>query len=168
MIGQFVDFVVIPALIVVAGFCDLTRYTIPNPLPAALALAYFAVAMASGAGWLGFGMHVATGIAALAAGFVMFTLRWIGGGDAKLFAATALILGPSLALDYTLLAALFGGAMAVALLAMRQLPLPAPLSTQGWLVRLHDAREGIPYGVALALAALVVIFRSNFVHFVVS
>ena len=168
MVGQFVGFVVIPALIVVAGFCDLTRYTIPNPLPAALALSYLALAVISGVGWFGVGLHVATGLAALLIGFVMFTLRWIGGGDAKLFAATALFFGPHLMLDYTLLAALFGGAMAVALLAMRQLPLPAPLSAQGWLVRLHDAREGIPYGVGLALAALVVIFRSNVTHFVVS
>jgi prepilin peptidase CpaA len=168
MVGQFVSFVIIPALILVAGFCDLTRYTIPNPLPVALTLAYLVLAMASGAGWPGFGLHVATGLAALAAGFVMFTLRWIGGGDAKLFAATALILGSPLVLDYTLLAAIFGGAMAVSLLVMRQFPLPVPLSGQGWLVRLHDAREGIPYGVALALAALVVIFRSSVMHFVVS
>jgi prepilin peptidase CpaA len=168
MIAHFAGFVVIPALIAAAGYCDLTRYTIPNSLPAALAAAFLAVAIFSVVGWLDFGVHAATGLIALAAGFLMFNLRWIGGGDAKLFAATALILGPHLVLDYTLLAAILGGAMAVMLLGMRQLPLPAPFSSQGWLVRLHDAREGIPYGVALALAALVVIFRSDLFQFVVS
>ena len=168
MIAHFVGFVIIPALIAVAGFCDLTRYTIPNSLPAALALTFLILAIFSGVGWLGFGVHAAIGLMALVAGFVMFTLRWIGGGDAKLFAATALLFGPHLVLDYTLLSAIFGGAMAFMLLCMRQLPLPAPLSTHGWLVRLHDAREGIPYGVALALAALAVIFCGDPFHFVVS
>ena len=168
MFAHFVGFVIIPALIAAAGFCDLTHYTIPNSLPAALALAFFIFAAFSGFGWLGLGVHAATGLVALAVGFLMFTMRWIGGGDAKLFAATALIFGPHLLLDYTLLAAILGGVMAVTLLVMRQLPLPTPFSTQGWLIRLHDAREGIPYGVALAIAALVIIFRSDIFHFVVS
>ena len=168
MIAHFLGFVIIPALIAAAGFCDLTHYTIPNSIPVLVTIAFLVFAALSGFGWLGLGVHAATGLVALTVGFAMFSLRWIGGGDAKLFAATALIFGPQLTFDYALLAAIFGGAMAVTLLCMRQLPLPGSLTTQGWLVRLHDAREGIPYGVALALAALVIIFRSAIFHFVSS
>ena len=36
------------------------------------------------------------------------------------------------------------------------LALPAPLASQGWLLRLHDPKEGVPYAVALAAAGLLV------------
>jgi prepilin peptidase CpaA len=35
--------------------------------------------------------------------------------------------------------------------------MPAILARQGWFARLHDAKAGIPYGVALAAAALVIL-----------
>ena len=40
---------------------------------------------------------------------------------------------------------------------LRQLPLPAMLAGQAWIVRLHDAKGGIPYGVALAAGAFVIL-----------
>jgi prepilin peptidase CpaA len=39
---------------------------------------------------------------------------------------------------------------------LRNMPLPAMLSGQGWLVRLHEPKGGIPYGIALAAAGLLV------------
>ena len=39
------------------------------------------------------GMHVAAALAVLVVTFVFFSRGWIGGGDAKLAAATALWLG---------------------------------------------------------------------------
>ena len=38
-------------------------------------------------------MHIAAGFAVLAVAFVCFSLGWVGGGDAKLAAATALWFG---------------------------------------------------------------------------
>jgi prepilin peptidase CpaA len=69
----------------------------------------------------------------------------------------ALWLGFSDLLSYAALASLFGGALSLALLLLRQVPLPAPLAGQAWLLRLHDARSGIPYGVALAAGAFAVL-----------
>ncbi|GFO82863.1 MAG: hypothetical protein A49_24900 [Methyloceanibacter sp.] len=42
------------------------------------------------------------------------------------------------------------------LLLMRSLPLPATLYSQQWITRLHDSKEGVPYGIALAAAGLLV------------
>ena len=42
------------------------------------------------------------------------------------------------------------------MLQFRQWPLPYPLSGQAWLNRLHDKQSGIPYGIALAIGALMV------------
>jgi prepilin peptidase CpaA len=42
------------------------------------------------------------------------------------------------------------------LVQFRKLPLPDFLARQKWLLRLHDADAGVPYGIALAAAALIV------------
>ena len=51
---------------------------------------------------------------------------------------------------------LFGGALTLLLLQFRQWPLPYPFAGQVWLTRLHAKESGIPYGIALAIGALVV------------
>jgi prepilin peptidase CpaA len=91
----------------------------------------------------------------LAIAFVMFSLGWIGGGDAKLAAATAAWLGWTAILDYGLAAALFGGVLTLVILGARMAPLPAAFGRIGWLARLHNASAGVPYGIALAAAGLM-------------
>jgi prepilin peptidase CpaA len=107
-------------------------------------------------GWTDIGLHVALAAAALAVTFALFSFGWIGGGDAKLFAGTCLWLGPGAILAYSVYGALLGGALTLALLAWRNLPLPLMLTSQGWLARLHDQKQGVPYGIALAAAGLLV------------
>ena len=34
--------------------------------------------------------------------------------------------------------------------------LPSPLTSQAWLLRLHAKDSGIPYGIALAIGALMI------------
>jgi prepilin peptidase CpaA len=157
MTAAFLVFVALPALLLAAALCDLARYTIPNWLSLAAAGLFLVFAVAAPLGAGAFGWHLAAGLAGLTLGFCLFALGWIGGGDAKLFAAMALWLGFSDLLSYAALASLFGGALSLALLLLRQVPLPAPLAGQAWLLRLHDARSGIPYGVALAAGAFAVL-----------
>ena len=59
-------------------------------------------------------------------------------------------------LDYLVYASLFGGALTLLLIQFRLLPLPALLARQKWILRLHEKGGGVPYGIALAAAALVV------------
>ena len=87
---------------------------------------------------------------------LFFSQGWIGGGDAKLAAATALWFGFDYLLDYLIYASLFGGALTLAIIQFRKIPLPAMLARQGWILRLHETDAGIPYGIALAAAALAV------------
>jgi prepilin peptidase CpaA len=51
---------------------------------------------------------------------------------------------------------LFGGALTLAILQFRKLPLPSVLARQPWILRLHETGGGVPYGIALAAAALVI------------
>jgi len=157
MLAQLLVLVALPALLLAAALCDLTRYTIPNLLSAAVSGLFLAFAAAAHLGLAPLGWHLAAGLAGLALGFLLFALGWIGGGDAKLFAAVALWLGFADLLPYAAAASLCGGVLTLSLLLLRKLPLPSRLGAQAWLARLHDARSGIPYGVALAAGAFAIL-----------
>jgi prepilin peptidase CpaA len=145
-----------PALMAFAASSDLFTMTISNRLSLALTGGFVVLAFAAGMPLAAMGMHLAAGACVLVVGFVFFSQGWIGGGDAKLFAATALWFGFDHLLDYATYASIFGGALTLALLQFRKLPLPEALTRQPWIMRLHDERGGIPYGIALAAAALVI------------
>ncbi|HYI06365.1 MAG TPA: prepilin peptidase [Reyranella sp.] len=144
------------ALVAYAAVSDLLTMRIPNWLSLALVAAFAAFALAGGLPWDAALMHVAAAGLVLTVCFTMFALGWIGGGDAKLAAATALWLGFSSLLEYLLIAAVAGGLLTVVILVLRACPLPSAALAWAWLSRLHHRKNGIPYGVALALAALVV------------
>jgi prepilin peptidase CpaA len=149
------------ALMAYAAASDLLTMRIPNWLSLALIGAFVVFAAAGGLPLDTVPMHVAAGVLVLAVCFALFACGWMGGGDAKLAAATALWLGfPSL-LDYLLVAATAGGALTLVILAMRAWPLPYFALSWTWLFRLHDRKTGVPYGVALALAAMIVIPHSR-------
>jgi len=148
---------VFPALLAIAAGWDLASYTIPNRIPLAIVAVFAMFALSAGLPLPQFGLHLAAGLVALAAGFAMFAAGYIGGGDAKLFAAAALWFGFRDLPAFGLTAAVLGGGLTLAILAARRVPLPAGLVQQGWIARLHDSRSGIPYGVALAAGALVVL-----------
>ena len=156
MIKDLLILTIFPGAMALAAATDLFTMTVPNRLALALAACFFVVAPLAGLGWSDLGLHVALALVALGATFVLFSFGWIGGGDAKLFAATCLWLGPEAALAYTLSAAVLGGALTLLLLFWRAIPLPVMLTSQGWLTRLHSPKEGVPYGIALAAAGLLV------------
>jgi prepilin peptidase CpaA len=59
-------------------------------------------------------------------------------------------------LDYAVLASALGGLLTLALLALRK-GVPEILTARiDWLARLHQPKCGIPYGISLAAAGLIV------------
>jgi prepilin peptidase CpaA len=154
---------IFPAAMTLAAVTDLFTLTVPNRIVLALALLFLVAAPLAGLGLADIGIHAGLALVALALGFALFSLGLVGGGDAKLFAASCLWLGPQAILPYALYAALIGGALALLLLFWRAQPLPAMLASKGWLVRLHSPDEGMPYGIALAAAGLLAYPHSPFV-----
>ncbi len=134
---------------------DLLTFTIPNRICVTLALGYLIFAALLGVPAIDVLLNISCGLAVLAIAFVMFNFGWVGGGDAKLAAATAAWLGWTAILDYGLAAALFGGILTLILLGSRMAPLPAVFGRIDWLARLHNAKAGVPYGIALAAAGLM-------------
>ena len=144
-----------PGLMALSASMDLLTFTIPNRLCAVLALGYLVFAVLLGVSAIDILLNVSCALAILIVAFVMFNLGWIGGGDAKLAAATAAWLGWATILDYGLAAALLGGILTLILLGARMAPLPTALGRIGSLARLHNPSAGVPYGIALAAAGLL-------------
>jgi prepilin peptidase CpaA len=101
-------------------------------------------------------LSVAVAIAVLLLTFVLFALGLLGGGDAKLAAATALWFGVDQTPTYLIYTALAGGAFALTILLFRKLPLPRRLGNGSWVTKLHCQGSGMPYGVAMGVVGLVV------------
>jgi prepilin peptidase CpaA len=156
MLIDTVRLLLFPALMAFTASSDLLTMTISNRLSLVLAGGFFLLTLATGMDVAAIGIHLAAAALVLVIAFAMFTQGWIGGGDAKLAAATALWFGFGHLLDYLIYASLLGGALTLLLLQFRQLPLPGLLARQQWITRLHDKAGGVPYGIALAAAALIV------------
>ena len=156
MILDVARLMLFPALMAFAAASDLFTMTISNRVSLALAAGFLALAFASGMAAPDILLHLAAGSVVLVAAFVCFAFGWIGGGDAKVAAGAALWFGFAHLLNYLLYASLFGGALTLLLLQFRQWPLPYALAGQTWLLKLHAKEGGIPYGIALAIGALVV------------
>jgi prepilin peptidase CpaA len=151
---QVAILLIFPALMAFAGSMDLFTMTIPNRITLALVGAFLIMAPFSGMGWAELGSHLGAGLLMLVVGILMFSRGWLGGGDAKLLAATALWFGFEHLAVYLLLVAGVGGILASVIFCYRGLVPPLWLCAQPWAMRLHDRTVGIPYGIALATAAL--------------
>jgi len=148
--------VMFPLAMVYAGLMDLVTLKIRNTLVVGIGLAWAILAPLAGFTLTELGWSVAIACLVFAVTFIFFALGWIGGGDAKLAAVTALWFQPEQALLYFIYASLLGGVLTILLLQLRMGMLPAALDRIPWIARLHDPQTGIPYGAAMAPAALIV------------
>lgn len=145
-----------PLFAALAAVTDIARMTIPNWLSMSLVAGFAVLAPFSGMDLATVGWHIGMGVGLLTVTFFLFSMGWIGGGDAKYAAVIALWLGWPAMLDFLLISALFGGALTIAIVLFRKIPLPQMVHSQEWLLRLHDPNNGAPYGVALSCGALYV------------
>jgi len=146
---------IFPALAIVAALKDATSYTIPNWISLALIAAFVPAAAFSGASLPAIGLCLASGLCALLLGMGMFAAGWIGGGDAKLFAASVLWLGWPAAAPFMLVTGMAGGALTLGLLTLRSGWFePVLAGSPAWVRKLGAKGGDIPYGVAIAVGAL--------------
>jgi prepilin peptidase CpaA len=134
--------------LLLAALWDILTRSIPNVLVAAIAAAALALLLLGAPHTL-----LSHGIAALAVlggGALLFALRLWGAGDAKLLAASTVLVGAQGLPVLILVTALAGGLMAAAWMAARRLP-----------GRRRASARGLPYGVAIACGALVAFMQTS-------
>lgn len=164
---QYAAFLFFPMAMAYAAASDLLSMTISNRVSILLIGGFVVLApFLPGMDLQTFGWHLVPAIIVLIVTFIMFGFGWIGGGDAKIAAAATLWMGHLHAIEYMLWTALFGGVVTFAILIMRQ-RIPLALAVRyTWLYRLHDHNSGVPYGLALAAAALLVYPQTIWIGFV--
>ena len=145
-----------PALMAFAAASDLFTMTISNRVSLLLTAGFVIVAVAGGMPATEVLWHFAAAALVLMVTFAMFAFGWIGGGDAKLTAAIALWFGFGQLPEVLVYASLLGGALTLFIIQFRLWPLPSVLGSQPWLARLHDKDSGVPYGIPLAIGAMIV------------
>src|SRR5262249_15501581 len=111
MVTDAVRLFLFPAMMAFAASSDLLTMTISNRISLVLIGGFFVLAVANGMAPFEILAHVAAGACVLVIAFVCFARGWVGGGDAKLAAASALWFGFDHLLDYFIYASLFGGAL---------------------------------------------------------
>jgi prepilin peptidase CpaA len=153
---QMAALLLFPALMAFAGASDFFTMTISNRVSIGLVLGFLVMAFAIRLPFDVMALHLSCGAIVLAVTFSLFALGWIGGGDAKLSAATAVWLGWENVVDYVGMASVIGGLLTLLIIQLRRWPMPQALLARDWFARLYDHESGIPYGIALAAAGLIV------------
>jgi len=156
MVIEAVQLLLFPSAMAFAASSDLLTMTISNRVSLLLVGGFLVLALATGMSAALLATHAGAALMVLAIAFVMFAQGWIGGGDAKLAAATALWFGFDQLLPYFIWASLFGGVLTYLIIKFRLMPMPQFLVGKEWAERLHRMDAGVPYGIALAAAALIV------------
>jgi prepilin peptidase CpaA len=149
-------FVVFPFCMVFAAVSDMLSMTIANRVSLVLIATFAVVAPLTGMEWTTYGMHFAAAGLALSVTFVMFAIGGMGGGDAKLIAASSLWMGFNFnLLGYLLISSVIGGALTLLILSYRKSPLADVTGQNMFLRHFADPQSGIPYGLALGLGGLI-------------
>jgi prepilin peptidase CpaA len=157
---------VIPALgtglFAVAAYKDVQTRRIPNAL--VVAVAALGIVRLIVAGDPGAALYsVAAAAAIFAVGFLLFWRGLIGGGDAKLIAAAALLVGFHWLFGFLVAMGLCGFVVTLAVLAAARLA-PRPAAVR--LPATHSstpARPTVPYGVAIAGSGILTLVLQSVV-----
>ena len=146
-----------------AAFEDFRRLVIPNLLPIALC-ALWPFYFASSASLSGALAAIGCALAVFVVGALLFARGWLGGGDVKLLSAAALWAGPAGTPALLMMTGVLGGALALFLL----LPFGSQIATAARALLgqpIAQPERGlampVPYGIAIAGAALFVILPAH-------
>ena len=150
-------------ILLAAGVSDVITYRIPNYFVLVLIAAFFIAAGIHYAqtNWLS---HIGAALGCLVVGFALYQFRQIGAGDVKLLAAVALWAGTS-GLIALLLFMSISGLLALPLILFARFLVAKAQAENLWkrpVPRVLTKRQGVPYGVAIALGGIATIVLHPF------
>ena len=139
-------------ILVWAAGSDVKGRIIPNRAVLAILALFPLWALAHWGAWIW--LALLAGVLALAVGVTLYAMGIVGAGDAKLFAAVGLFAGIDRLPALGIVTALIGGLIAIASLIARPRRALVMIALQGK----GDFGPGIPYGVAIAGAAFIIVW----------
>lgn len=151
----------VPAALAIVIATDLVGRVIPNLVLILLVAGFAALAVTGTVPDLALRVMLACG--ALALGFALFAQDVIGAGDAKLAAVIALWLDPGQLPVFALICGLLGGLLVAAVTLRARWQRAAPPRSARLAAHMLDLAPSLPYGVALAGAALCLLPASTLV-----
>jgi prepilin peptidase CpaA len=145
-------------LMLIAAAEDLRRLVIPNAVVSALCVLWpLQLAAAPTISLSGSAIAALCAASVFAVGALLFSRGLMGGGDVKLLTAATLWAGPGSTPALLIVTAILGGILTLALLSplvLRAVFAPAAAASAA-------KRMPVPYGVAIAAAALIVTIPPN-------
>jgi prepilin peptidase CpaA len=134
LVNQVVIAALVGVLIAVA-ISDVRNLIIPNRYCAAIVLLYplHVISAPYGVDWMD---GIIVGAIALGIGFLLFAMRFAGGGDVKFFTAVSVWAGSHHIAELAVVTALVGGVLALIMIVRRRLAAPRTTSTAGVFGRL--------------------------------
>jgi prepilin peptidase CpaA len=146
---------IFPLCMLYAAISDAVSMTIANGISVVLVVAFAVIAPLTGMDWATYGWHFLALAVVLAVTFLLFAIGGMGGGDAKLMAATALWIGFNYnLLNYFVISTFVGALLTIVIMTYRKSPLAALTGRNMFLRHLADPSAGIPYALALAVGGL--------------
>lgn len=145
-------------LLAAAALQDMYRLRISNFFPVAIVLLFPAYAVAKGLDtsiW----QNGAVFLTVLALGILAFGAHWLGGGDVKLLAATALWFDITGAAWLIGAIAILGAMIALLFICFRRI-VPEPVLLRSGMVSLKP-KGPIPYGIAISGGAIAAILTGQ-------
>lgn len=154
---------------IVVIITDISTYRIPNWLNLGLLIGWplylilYSLILAGFPGWEFVLWHVGMFFAVFAGAFALYAVGAMGGGDVKLLAVCAMWTGKLSTLGFLLNTAIYGGILAIIILLLRtrSMPLWAKFGKGKPLPRVLTAKQPVPYGVAIAVAMLQLIWQGR-------
>jgi prepilin peptidase CpaA len=147
---------VFAGLMLWAAIGDVRSFTITNTLNIVIGASFLILALPMGLGWPAVFEHVKIGAITAFIAIMMFMIGIYGGGDAKMTGAVALWLGPAAMIPFIFYTAIAGGVLVVILVVSRRIAQKYGLPrSPKWARRMLRKRSAVPYGVALAIGALM-------------
>lgn len=159
MLITFIIFAIFAVTMMAAAYNDATTMKIPNWISLALIVGFCLIQPFIFQDWSVLGSHFTVSAVFFLFGFAMFAFGWLGGGDAKLMAATALWWQWPDAVMYISYTTLIGAALGILLLISRKF-LPARILTSQIPLAMFKEEKNMPYGIALAAGALLTLPQS--------
>ena len=146
-------------LLIWTAISDIRSFVIPNKLCLAIAGLYPVYVMTSTQtpDWP-IAVAIAAGVFLI--GTALFAFNLIGGGDVKLLSVTLLWAGPEFGVMFLVMTVLFGGALAIAMLAWTKFhqftPILWRLVGPPMVSSDQVSKQPMPYGVAISFGGLFV------------